>query len=179
MGLNDCSFSTDRMEVGDWSRFLAGDSSDDVRNTFLVSLLSEAVTRDLPPGWQGPYDRERASFWFDERLSDGTALLIVDRAVGTPIGLLILAESGDSDGPPDVRLGYLFHESAWGKGLATEVVAGFASWCRADGTVRSIIGGVTDDNAASARVLEKNGFVPSDSDVDTNSEVEYTLTLAP
>jgi RimJ/RimL family protein N-acetyltransferase len=59
-------------------------------------------------------------------------------------------------------------------------VAGFADWCRTNGTVRSVIGGVADGNNASARVLQKNGFVPliraTDRPVD---ETEYTLTFTP
>lgn len=167
------------MEVGDWSRFLTGDNADELLNTFLVSLLSEAVTRDLPPGWQGFYDEDRASLWFGERRREGPTLLVVDRSEGRPVGLLILAESGNTCGHGDIRLGYLIHEDVWGTGLATEVVAGFADWCRTNGTIRSIVGGVTDGNAASARVLQRNGFVPSDSVVDTHGVLEYTLLFVP
>ena len=179
MALKDCGFRTDRLEVNDWSRLLSGDSEAGMLNTFLVSLLSEAVTRDLPPGWQGAYDYERASSWLAERRSEGEALLIVDRSDGRPVGVLIVAESENIDGHLDIRLGYLIHESAWGRGFATEVVAGFVDWCRTTQAVRSISGGVTESNAASARVLQKNGFVPANSAVDPHDEVRYTLTLAP
>lgn len=178
MPLNDCSFQTDRMEVDDWSLLLTGDSAEQLRNTFLVSLLSEAATRELPPGWQGPYDQDRASSWFAERRSEGTVLLIAERSDGRPVGLVMLAESEHIDGHLDIRMGYLIHESAWGRGLATEVVAGFADWCRTKGTVRSIVGGVTDGNVASARVLLRNGFVPAKGS-DPHDEVQFTLILNP
>ena len=75
-------------------------------------------------------------------------------------------------------MGYVIAESAWGKGFATEVVAGLADWCRDNGTIRSLIGGVADRNGASARVLRKNGFVPNLTDVDhPDDAVEYTLTF--
>ena len=180
MALSDCYFETDRLIVDDWSRLLTGNTAEGLRNTFVVSLLTEAVTRDLPPQWQGPYDTDRASQWFVERQSESTVLLIVDRSDGRPVGLLILSEPANSDPSLDIRLGYMINESTWGQGLATEVVAGFADWCRTNGTVRSVIGGVADGNNASARVLQKNGFVRlirgTDSPVD---ETEYTLTFTP
>lgn len=179
MALSDCSFRTDRMDVDDWARFLTGDNADEVLNTFLVSLLSEAVTRDLPLGWQGLYDEDRASLWFGERRREGPTLLIVDRSEGRPVGLLILVESGSTRGLVDIRLGYLIHEDLWGTGLATEVVAGFVDWCRTNGAVRSIVGGVTHGNAASARVLQRNGFVPADSVVEPHGVVEYRLLFVP
>ena len=60
----------------------------------------------------------------------------------------------------DVRLGYLLAESAWGKGLASELIEGFVRWCRGEAAIRSLAGGVNPDNAASIHVLEKNGFLP-------------------
>jgi RimJ/RimL family protein N-acetyltransferase len=52
-------------------------------------------------------------------------------------------------------------------------------WCREDGTVRSIIGGVDDHNGASARVLHKNGFVPDPTDFEDRANgVEYILTFS-
>ncbi len=62
--------------------------------------------------------------------------------------------------------------------MATEVVAGFADWCRANGTIRCVVGGVADSNSASARVLRKNGFVPCANAADhLADEMEYTLTF--
>jgi len=180
MALSECCFETDRLVVDDWTRLLTGDTAEELRNNFVVSLLTDAVTRDLPPGWQGPYDTDRAASWFVARASESTVLLIVNRPDGVPVGLLIFSESENDDGPSDVRLGYMIDESAWGSGLATELVSGFAGWCRTNGTIRSIKGGVSDSNSASARVLQKNGFVPHiKSTDDPTDEVEYTLTFAP
>jgi RimJ/RimL family protein N-acetyltransferase len=178
MALSECCFRTDRLVVDDWSRLLTGYAAQELRDMFVVSLLTEAVTRDLPPGWQGPYDTDRAASWFVARQSESTVLLIVGRSDGVPVGLLILSQSENSHEPPDVRLGYMIDESAWGKGLATEVVAGFAGWCRTNGTMRSVKGGVSDGNSASARVLQKNGFVCHvESGDHPTDEVEYTLTF--
>ncbi len=58
-----------------------------------------------------------------------------------------------------VRLGYLLAERGWGRGMASELVAGFVGWCRENGVV-SISGGVAIDNPASARVLVKKRLPP-------------------
>lgn len=166
--------------VDDWSRLLTGAAAQEMRDTFVASLLTEVVTRDLPPGWQGPYDPDRAASWFVMRERESTVLLIVSRTEGVPIGLLILAETEISDGASDVRLGYMIDENAFGRGLAKEVVAGFARWCRTNGTIRAVKGGVSNANSASARVLHKSGFVPHINNADhPSADVEYTLTVAP
>jgi hypothetical protein len=115
MAISHCCFETDRLVVDDWPRFLSVDTAEALRNTFLVSLLTDPVTRDLPPAWQGPYDTDRASSWFVERQSESTVLLIVDRSDGRPVGLVILSESGNSDQSLDIRLGYMIDENAWGR----------------------------------------------------------------
>lgn len=178
MTRRDCHFETNRLLVDDWSRLLTGETAEELRNAFVVSLLTEAVTRDLPPGWQGSYNTDRAFSWFAERQSESTVLLIADLSDDRPIGLLILSESGDRDDLSEIRLGYILDENAWGRGLATELVAGFAGWCRTNGTIRSVVAGVADGSGASARVLEKNGFVPHIGSTDHPADdVEYRLTL--
>ena len=174
----NCYFETERLVVDDWSRLLIGDASEALRDSFVVSLLTETVTRDLPPGWQGPYDTDRAASWFAERQSESTLLAIATRSDGRPVGLLILSESKNGDSATDIRLGYIIAEDSWGRGLATEVVAGIADWCRTDGTIRSVVGGIAGSNSRSARVLQKNGFVPHINVGDQPADgVEYILTF--
>jgi len=178
MALSNCSFRTDRLVVDHWSQLLRGESAEVLRDRFVMSLLTDAATRDLPAGWQGGYNMERAASWFAERERESTVLLVANGSDGHPVGLLILSESGDSPDTSDIRLGYVIAESAWGIGLATELVAGIADWCRADGTVRSLVGGVADRNIASARVLLRNGFIARPSDIDRPvGEVDYALAL--
>mmetsp|Transcript_18083 Transcript_18083/g.33682 ORF Transcript_18083/g.33682 Transcript_18083/m.33682 type:complete len:88 (-) Transcript_18083:963-1226(-) len=57
-----------------------------------------------------------------------------------------------------LRLGYMLAENAWGKGYASEIVAGFVEWCHKR-DIKSISGGVEPDNVASRRVLDKCGFI--------------------
>lgn len=178
MALRSCSFATDRLVVDDWSRLLTGDSSEALRNGFVMALLSDAVTRDLPPEWQGRYDMDRAASWFAERQRESTVLLIANRSDHHPVGLLILSESEHKDGTSDIRVGYVITESDWGKGFATEVVGGLVNWCRDHGAIRSLIGGVGERHGASARVLHKNGFAPDLNNVARPDDgVEYTLAF--
>jgi len=102
-------------------------------------------------------------------------LLVVEKDGGTPIGLVFVHED-EQGGDVDVRLGYLLAESAWGRGLATELVRGFVDVCR-DRGARSIAGGVGKSNAASRRVLEKCGFVQAPDQSRSSSEDLFVLTF--
>ena len=123
------------------------------------AMLTTNVTESLPPEWQGAYSVERAHEWIAERDREGTTLLAVEKSSRAPAGLVILLETTRREvGEVDVRLGFVLAESAWGRGLATELIQGLVEWCRQAG-VASIAGGVERDNIPSRRVLEKSGFV--------------------
>ena len=155
-----CAYDTDRLLVREWHSAGRDEWSAQDLARFVVEAMTEPVTHSLPPSWQGPYTQERARDWIAERDGEGPTLLIVERSTHQAIGLMILFESTAENqvAGVDVRLGYLLAESAWGKGLASELIAGFVAWCRADSRIESLAGGVDRDNVASARVLEKNGF---------------------
>ena len=87
--------------------------------------------------------------------------------------ILTDAQPGKGNGYADVRLGYLLSEATWGKGIASELVGGFISWCRGKEPITTIAAGVAHDNLASKRVLEKNGLkpVPSDDEVAEGEEL--------
>lgn len=81
-------------------------------------------------------------------------------AEGALGGLLILAASPqESAGPRCLHLGYLLGEAYWGKGTASALLRGFTEALERSGTPVRLLGGVARDNPASARVLEKSGFV--------------------
>ena len=88
---------------------------------------------------------------------EGATLSVTEKVSGWPMGLVILFETPPEVGM-EVRLGYLLADAGWGMGFATEIVGGLIRWCRAQPSIRSLAGGVASDNAASRRVLEKNGF---------------------
>lgn len=147
-------FETDRLIVDEWH---ALSPCDEALAESVISILTPAVTRSLPAGWQGEYSMERAAGWVEERDLESTNLLIWNRASGQPIGLMIVFKTGDEPGGDAVRIGYMLAENAWGLGLGTELLRGFIDWCQSAG-VSSIIGGVERDNVASQRVMEKTGF---------------------
>lgn len=162
MILDSCGFETARLIVADRARLEADYRLDTDIRTTVASVLTDRVTRSLPPDWRGPYDGDRATAWIADRESEGPLLLVVDRSSHRPIGFMVLVESDREDaGGVDVRLGYLLAETAWGRGFAGELVQGFVAWCRARPLIRSLAGGVERDNAASIRVLERIGFAAS------------------
>lgn len=150
-------FTTDRLLVHGWHAAEQADAPRDLP-TVVAAMLTEPVTRWLPPQWQGSYSRARAEAWIAERDAEGPVLLVSERETDEPLGLVLLFEEQD-DGGIDIRLGYLLAEHAWGRGFGGELLGGVVRWCRKRGDVRSIIGGVAPANAASIRLLERHGFM--------------------
>ncbi len=177
-----CSFETSRLSVRGWHSIGAAAPPGQDLAAFVVGLMSESVTRSLPSHWRGEYTIDRAREWIAERDSEGTTLLILERSIGRPVGVVILSESASEDdsGAVDVRLGYLLAESAWDRGLGSELIEGLIGWCRGQPPIRSLAGGVESENVASARVLEKNGFRPVQTEHgDSTSERIFELRLSP
>ena len=175
-----CSFETERLSVSEWQAQPTDQREQDLVQV-VVSVLTERVTRTLPTPWQGDYDAHRAGEWIADRNREGPTLLAVERSTGQAVGFVILFESitGCGNGV-DVRLGYVLAESAWGKGLASELIEGFVRWCRTRAEIRSLVGGVGKENAASVRVLEKNGFVLAAADrCDRTADQIFLLRLQP
>jgi ribosomal-protein-alanine N-acetyltransferase len=167
------AFSTARLEVDEWHRH----EVDGGLVPFVVSLLTPAVTRPLPPAWQGSYSLDRVEKWITERDEDGPTLLVVERARGRPVGLFILhVAEAELPGSFDLRLGYMLAEDAWRKGFGAEMMAGFVDSCRAHPQISSVLAGVEADNLASVRILERNGFERVSAD-ETADELEYRLLV--
>jgi RimJ/RimL family protein N-acetyltransferase len=175
-----CSFSTDRLIVGEWHSLSTPDGRPDDLAQVVTAMLTEPVTRTLPTAWQGDYTVSRAREWIRERDQEGTTLLVIEKSTKEPVGLVILIEV-DSENTIDgieIRLGYLLSEPAWGRGLATELVKGFVGWCRTQAPIATLAGGVDADHPASMRVLEKNGFRPVEADTRTAQDHRlYRLRL--
>ena len=155
-----CAFETERLLVKEWHTLSFHDWQQQELANVVATVLTEPVTRSLPPSWQGRYTVERAREWIAERDAEGVTLLVIDKTTQQAVGLMILFETDaeDSRDSIEVRLGYLLSEPAWGKGLASELVSGFVNWCREHVSISSIAGGVARENSASRRILEKNGF---------------------
>jgi RimJ/RimL family protein N-acetyltransferase len=80
------------------------------------------------------------------------AIVEGDRVIGS-IGLIV-----DEDDPTAAELGYVVHPDWWGRGVATEAAGLMIRHGFDDLGLRRIHAGVSGDNPASHRVLEKLGL---------------------
>ncbi|MBL4633064.1 MAG: GNAT family N-acetyltransferase, partial [Kofleriaceae bacterium] len=145
-------FETDRLQIVGWRS-----RSDAKLAAFLAVALTENVTRELPPTWQSGVTLANAKAWIAERDSEGKMFLVETRGDATPIGVFMFFPDMATATEGQVRVGYVFAESAWGQGYASEVLVGFLKrWDKA-GITAKLLAGVTASNLASQRVLEKAG----------------------
>jgi RimJ/RimL family protein N-acetyltransferase len=114
-----------------------------------ISLAKPVSVDALLQSWKrnetrlSPDGREAWLKWF-----------VTSRDDGSPIGNIDACVDQNKVG---VNFGYYFFVPAWGRGYATEAVAVVAKHLLSNGVER-LLATVTAGNAASARVLEKNGF---------------------
>ena len=134
---------------------------DDADAGDLFALQSNAsVLRywDAPP-WTEPARAERFLATCREMAQEGTgARLAVERAAdGVFVGWCSVSRWN-----PDFRsasLGYCFTEAVWGNGYATEAAGSALQWAFAALDLNRVQAETDTRNVASARVLEKLGFV--------------------
>lgn len=150
------SFETDRLRVGPWHG--VADRLDVDLASVVAEMVTVRTTVALPESWRGDLSVERARGWINDRDADASTLLVAEFPPEQPVGILVLGEVPLPGPGVDLRIGYLFAESASGRGLATELVAGLIDWARTQPRVRTLTGGVDPANRASVRVLEKCGF---------------------
>lgn len=167
-----CHFQTGRLTVTHWRSDTAALCLDELSLAQpVMTILTPVVTKALPPSWQQIDNEAKALAWLAERDAESVVLTLQlgsgNRSAEQIIGFLLLhadvcsSDTQNSDEAlVNLRIGYLLAESVWGQGLANELLSGLLDWCKADGGVHAVSGGVDVDNKASIRVLEKNGFKP-------------------
>jgi len=64
-----------------------------------------------------------------------------------------------TEGPVGPELGYWIGRRSWGRGYATEAAGAALDWAHRSWGKRAVVAGYFIDNPASARVLEKTGFL--------------------
>jgi 8-oxo-dGTP diphosphatase len=111
-----------------------------------------------------PYTEDDAVAFVQSALGEGPlpvgdAFVIEDRVTGAMIGTIGVRPMDLPDGTRIGEIGYWLARDLWGKGLATEAVSALVPHCFGDGLVR-VTAHVNEENAASRKVLEKNGFAP-------------------
>lgn len=172
--MNIPGFTTSRLSVRSWREVLIDPVSAASFEQALGALLSPQVLEHLPPSLQlssgdgQAAGHEAIADWFEARIEE-SEVLIAKADDGRLVGLVLLAPDTDQVELPSVHIGYLLSKSFWGQGMATELVTGLTSALNKRGPLR-LIGGVGQDNGASAKVLRKAGFHKNDrlSSADTD-----------
>ena len=144
-------FKTGRLEVV----FLV--DVNNLSNREIFDLLTDEVTRYLPPDWQGITDNKKAGEWLEKRLCECSVFTIFANQSENLIGFLFVY--GIKEKNKEIRIGYIISEKYWGHGYASEVVGGLVGLMAQTGNVSSIIAGVAKGHVGSIKVLTKNGFM--------------------
>ncbi|MCP4964417.1 MAG: GNAT family N-acetyltransferase [bacterium] len=119
---------------------------------------SRAVWRNLLHQFPHPYTVEDATEWIDYCLAqDPVRDLVIardDRLIG-----VCGASPGEGVNQYTATVGYWIGEAHWGKGFASDALSRFVGYVWDTFDVERLQAEVFAWNPASARVLEKNGFV--------------------
>jgi ribosomal-protein-alanine N-acetyltransferase len=172
-------FLTTRLAAREWHSVPPDEVAGKALHEWVSVLMTARTTNPLPESWRGDYSEERATAWIDELDREAIVLMAINRSEPQPIGFLILyaGENQAISDAPEIRIGYVIGEQYWGKGVATELVAGFVDWCREIGLRTRLIAGVSDDNEASKRVLVKVGFHADDAERTRSSKQLFRLEI--
>jgi len=162
-------FETERLRVMGWRT-----RGVDTLSTFLVAALTDEVTRELPPSWQGGSAPAGVGEWIVEREREGQMFLVEAKEHSEPVGVFMFFPGESTQSRGEVRVGYVLVKSAWGRGYATELLQGFVRRWDEKGVTASLLAGVTVQNVASQRVLEKAGFSRA---AERNEVLEYQRFL--
>ncbi|MCU4653341.1 GNAT family N-acetyltransferase [Roseibacterium sp. SDUM158016] len=120
---------------------------------WLADILTPAVLAPLPAALAETADMDA---WLEARSSGGEVAVVSLRDEDEDqdrIGLFFLKALDEGA----ASVGYLFAERAWGRGYASEALGGTIRALAPRSGLR-LHAAVVPENAASARVLEKNGF---------------------
>jgi len=122
-------------------------------------LNDEAVWRNLSDIVPHPYTKRDAQEWISRCKAEGVpaknmAVVVDGRACGG-IGMHLLAR----EKAHVANVGYWLGKQLWGRGIATVALGAFCDHAFALFPVRRLYATVFAWNPASARVLEKNGFI--------------------
>ena len=139
-----------RCSVRDWR---LGDA-----NSLAKHANNRKVWLGLRDAFPHPYTIEDANKFLQGRVAGlprmNFCIEIEDAAVGG-IGLRL----GEDVHRHTAELGYWLGEEFWGHGVMTEVVPAFVGYCFKEFSLKRIFAMPHSNNAPSARVLEKSGFV--------------------
>jgi [ribosomal protein S5]-alanine N-acetyltransferase len=129
------------------------------------ALLEHLQTRDVYDTTLNipyPYSSSDADWWIRKRVEhshrQSKEVTFAIRDAGKLVGV-VGADSFDVGMSHRAEIGYWLAKSYWSQGVMTAAVKAFVNYAFAELEVIRLIAHVFDFNQASARVLEKNGFV--------------------
>ena len=132
------------------------------RQDDLRSLLRHAddpqVPRGLSDRFPHPYTRADGEAFLAGRVVDLAHPVFAIEIEGEACGGIAVRPHG-GEKAHGAELGYWLGRAHWGQGHMTRVVAADLAWAVPALALRRVEANVLDTNPASARVLEKNGFV--------------------
>lgn len=169
------NFETKRLSVRHWAFVLGSVEGRLALAQDLTVMLSPAVLKYLPPSLYVEQNTDAVLGWINERAAQSDVYLVNDARTEALVGLLILVSGPQPGGVLNVHFGYLFTEAAWGKGYASEMIAGLLQVARTKASM-ILVGGVAKGNGASAHILRKCGFSLEQSLSDESTDV-FALTL--
>lgn len=108
-----------------------------------------------------PPDPEKMTRWFaghGEEWHDGTAYRLAITLDHRLIGVCDVFDVAEGQG----EIGYWLDRSVWGQGFGLEVAKELVRFAVEDVGLTSLVAGCADDNAASAAILARLGFIRLD-----------------
>ena len=133
----------------------------DVDFDVIADIFTRADRSYLADGLPMPYTRERVENWYNScvREKEGCGgLFRIIYADGRPAGDISVERKEGASYACDADIGYLLLDEFKGKGVMTRAVAMICEEAFAQLDILRISARVYSPNAASRRVLEKNGF---------------------
>jgi RimJ/RimL family protein N-acetyltransferase len=155
---NSFEFETSRLRVHHWRASLDDGPRLKTLHLELAEMLTPDVLQHLPPPLQITNAPNAIAKWVLARDAESDVFAVREQNSETLLGLLILVEFQEPGGTLDIHLGFLFAQTAWGKGYASELITGLVQRANTQSRPIQLLGGVAKTNPASARVLQKAGF---------------------
>ena len=150
-----CRFKTKRLKIEHWKDIYA---SPEGLAQVVLTVLTEEVVSLLPGDLNHVDPLDKAKKWILERDRESDVFIISNDE--ETIGFLILNEM-TIENKQEMKLGCFLSQEFWGQGFGSELVQGLVVWCKEDGIIKKLSGGVDIKSTASIRMLEKNGFTVS------------------
>ena len=143
--------ATERLDL-QWFTLAEAPALQKICESKQVAAMSGSIAHPYPEGRAEKFIRDCA---VNIESGDGYAWAIFERSTGELLGdTMLTINKANYSG----EFGYLLGEHAWGKGYATETLAGVLRYGFETLGLRRIFGNCSVNNLASARVMEKNGL---------------------